>query len=128
MLLYRYVIVQACAFLIDLSIFFILNTFSLLNPILSNLLAKVVAGCFGFYFQRGYVFQVAQSGLIAFQAVRFISILAINNLFQIIVMAILNTSLSSPVLAKIIADTSCILLSFLAARYFIFTSVRSGEK
>lgn len=124
MLIFRYVIVQGSAFAIDFSIFFILNTFTLTTPIMSNLLAKVVAGCFGFYFQRGYVFQASQSSLIAFQAVRFISILVMNNLLQIIVMAILNIFLASPVLAKIVADVSCILLSYFAARYFIFPSKR----
>lgn len=116
----KYGVIQACAFSIDVVFFLIFLSFNVLNPIFSNLLAKIVSGFFGFYFQRSFVFHNSQSNLIAFQAVRFIGILIINNLVQLMIMAVLINYISSPISAKIIADTSCILLSYFASKYFIF--------
>ncbi len=125
MIFIRYGVVQAFAFALDIGIFIALINFTSINPILSNLLGKIVAGVFGFYFQRNFVFLNSRSNLVTFQAIKFVSILFINNLLQLVMMATLINFISSEVLAKILADTASILISFCAGKYYIFSNKKA---
>lgn len=126
MIFFRYGIIQGFAFALDVGCFIALINFTSINPVLSNLLGKIVAGIFGFYFQRNFVFQSSRSNLVTFQAIKFISILLVNNLLQLMMMAALINFISSEVLAKILADTTSILISFFAGKYFIFSNKKAS--
>lgn len=126
MIFLRYGVIQGFAFALDVVCFIALINLTSINPVLSNLLGKIVAGIFGFYFQRNFVFQGSRSNLVTFQAIKFISILLVNNFLQLMIMAALINFVSSEVLAKILADTTSILISFFAGKYFIFSNKKAS--
>ena len=67
MIFIRYGVVQVFAFALDTGIFIALINFTSINPGLSNLLGKIVAGVFGFYFQRNFVFHFLLENILYFQ-------------------------------------------------------------
>lgn len=90
-------------------------------PILANVIAKLMAGCFAFVAHRYFTFKVADSGFVWRQAVRYFLVLAINVPFASALLGLILVWLPLPVVAKFISDVICVVISYFLSKKFIFT-------
>jgi len=116
----RYVAVQVVAYGVDMGGFLILNQLGHLGPIISNVLAKIVAGGIAFIAHRYFTFRAWEHGRISGQAVRYFVTLACNIPFASGLMKLVMFVVTVPAAAKFIADLANIAATYWVSRTLIF--------
>lgn len=115
--------VQLVAYGIDMGSF-LLGVYLGLVPVAANIPAKLMAGAFAFAAHRRYTFDARQHGA-GGQLVRYALLLVLNVPMSSGALSLLLPVLKAPAVAKFVADTVCVGLTFLASRYLVF---RAGAK
>ena len=116
----RYVAVQLAAYVVDMGGFLLLTTAGI-DPLMANVASKLAAGAFAFIAHRRFTFSIGSQGDGVSQLVKFSLLLLLNIPVSTLLLALFLPWISPPGLAKFIADVACVGLTFLAARYFVFT-------
>lgn len=116
----RYLFIQVIAYGIDMGVFIFLIQFNLIGPIIANIFAKVVAGCFAFVVHRRYTFNVASLGFARKQAVRYFIVLVANVPVASAILGFILIWAPLPVVAKFLSDTVMVALSYVLSKKFIF--------
>lgn len=122
MIFLRYVLIQLLAYGIDMGLFLVLLHSGFSSAIGCNVLAKFCAGVFAFMSHRYFTFHVNEKASISQQAIRYFSLLALNIPIASAVLALLLVWIANPVAAKFMADISCVVLTYILSKRFIFTS------
>lgn len=110
-----------------------MGTFVLLHRVFeasvisSNILGKIVAGCFAFMSHRHITFSIARQGPLLPQFIRYSILLVANSLTSSALLALLLTLFSLPVAAKIVADTILIAVSFSLSKSVVFRGAKAGD-
>lgn len=120
MTLLKYLLVQVSAYFIEMGAFLISLYFAILDPISANIFSKCCAGLFAFFAQRIFTFRVGGRGEVGRQAFRYFLVLMINIPIASAILSIFLSWISTPALAKFLADVVCVAISFLLSRNFIF--------
>ena len=115
---FRYNIVQILAYGLDLGSFSALVHIGT-GLILANVAAKLVAGLFAFFMHKTFTFQKRDSGRVWREAIVYFSLLMVNIPVSSAILAGLTAVLPT-MAAKVTADISCMALSFLLTRLFVF--------
>ena len=121
MIFLRYVLIQLLAYGIDMGLFLVLLHSGFASTIGCNILAKLCAGVFAFMSHRHFTFHLNEKASIGQQAIRYLSLLALNIPIASAVLAFLLVWIANPVVAKFMADVCCVVLSYILSKRFIFT-------
>lgn len=116
----RYLTIQVFAYGIDMGVFFFLFHFVLTGPIIANIFSKLAAGCFAFLVHRRYTFNVATSGFVGRQAIRYFTVLAAHVPVASAVLVFILIWVPLPVLAKFLSDIVMVVFSYVVSKKFIF--------
>jgi putative flippase GtrA len=121
----RYLAVQIIAYGLDIGSF--LLGFGLFgeSPLISNAVAKVMAGTFAFVAHRNFTFDVASHSDRRRQAFAYFLLLTLNVPLSSGVLSLALRFITSPVAAKVVSDGICVLISYRLSKTLIF--VRSRE-
>lgn len=117
----RYVAIQVISYVIDMGMFLLLLKTELAGPIVSNMIAKLLAGFFAFVLHRSFTFRVENDLTIRHQAMRYFLLLAINIPFASALLAVVLLIITEPVIAKLIADVVSVVLTYAISKHFIFS-------
>lgn len=123
----RYVGVQVVAYAIDLGTFVAASSWLGIDPLSSNVAAKICAGIVAFLAHRSFTFRVAGRGGGRRQLVRYAALLALNVPIASAILALLMPWITPPALAKVVADVICVAITFWLSRHAVFT-VPSNEE
>ena len=124
----RYALIQVLAYCIDMGVFFMLLKSSTSSPIVSNIVAKLVAGLFAFFIHRHFTFDAVQKSGLGHQAARYFMLLALNIPVASGLLGALLLLHPNEVATKFVADVICVALTYWVSKYFIFRrdTVRPG--
>lgn len=121
----RYVMIQVAAYVIDLGSFTLLISQTGLQDVLANAGGKLLAGIFAFFAHRYFTFQMSRSGNVSGQALRYFALLGLNIPLSSAVLYGLSQLVPAIIVAKVISDGICIVITYSLSRQFVF---RSTEK
>lgn len=119
MTLFRYLLVSAATYAIDLGAYVILVALGV-GPVVANLLGKIPAGIFAFTTHRAFTFRIADPGGIRHEAARYVALLCANAPISSAILWGLLRVIPDPTLAKIAADVLTVCATFLLTRHFVF--------
>lgn len=120
MMFVRYVVTQLLAYCVDMGTFLI--SLSVSSPITANIFGKLAAGIFAFLMHRIITFRVNdQEGALS-QAVRYFLLLALNVPLASAILAALLVFVNNLVVAKLLADGVCVVLTYSLSKHLIFVS------
>jgi len=108
------------AFVFDLVLFSLFLKTFLFEPLFSNVLSKLIAGCFAFFSHRKFSFQMNGSVFSQKQAVNYIYILGINIPLSTIFLKFTLAFFSNSLIAKFFSEVVLFICNFIIAKYFIF--------
>ncbi len=118
----RYVAVQLLAYGLDMGSFLVALGFWGAQPLVANVVGKVVAGCFAFFAHRSFTFGTAAAGGQASQAFMYTLLLALNIPLSAAVLAMVLTVVPHPVAAKFLSDVICVLLTYWLSKRYVFSA------
>ena len=128
----RYTVIQIVAYVIDMGGFLLLLYTQLLTPVPANILGKLAAGIFAFFFHKHFTFRIGFGPGTAGHAARYFALLTLNIPLSSFVLVLQLAWINDPSVAKIVADVICIALTYLTSKYFVFTktevNARSARK
>ena len=117
----RYLSVAALGYAVDMGIFLVILYLGLAAPVIATVVAKIIAGLFGFLTQRKFTFGVDKEGRFGRQASSYFSLLTINVFAASGILAFFLLFISHPAIAKFLADVVCLIFSYYLSKHFIFT-------
>lgn len=118
----RYILVQVAGYGLDMGAFIVMVRLFRFDPVLANLIAKIIAAIFAFYAHRSFTFGLGSiSGKLG-QATRYFSLVAINIPIASILLAGLLQIIPFAELAKFLADLICAALNYWLTSRFVFRS------
>lgn len=120
MIFIRYTIIQLFAYGIDAGLFLITLQGELLGLVLANTLSKLSAGIFAFVAHRHLTFRISHSPITSQQTVRYFLLLTLNIPISSAMLTILTSWIIQPMIAKMIADIICVILTYGLCKRFIF--------
>jgi putative flippase GtrA len=116
----RYLAVQVVAYAIDVGGFLLVLWLFEGFPVLANCAGKIAAGCFAFFAHRMFTFSGARSGDAKAQALKYALLLLANIPVSSAALALLLLVCPVEIVAKVIADTLAVLLTFAISHRFVF--------
>nr|BFD44631.1 hypothetical protein FFPRI1PSEUD_61300 [Pseudomonas sp. FFPRI_1] len=116
----RYLLVQVLAYGLDMGGFVLLFTHFGLDPLLANMVSKILAGVFAFIAHRSFTFGMAEAGGTLQQAVRYFAVLALNIPLSALVLSAMLWLIPMTIVAKFIADIICVFFNYFLSKRFIF--------
>jgi putative flippase GtrA len=116
-----YVVVQLLAYVIDMGGFLLLTAAFGFAPVLANICGKVAAGGFAFLMHRRFTFGVHRHANARAQLFRYALLLAANIPVSSLLLAWLLHWFAWGVVAKVVSDLICVVLTFVASRTLVFT-------
>lgn len=116
----RFVIVGGFLYLADFLVYWILVKLSI-NPLIANFCGKIIGAFIGFFGHRYFTFQVIDKKLLLKHSLKYIIITLVYAPFSSLVLNGVFSLISNRIIAKIISDTICIVISFLLSKFAIFT-------
>lgn len=125
MIFLKYVAIQVFAYVIDMGLFLLVLYLGIVGPIGANVISKLAAGSFAFLAHRSFTFNVAETGMVTKQAVRYFLVLAVNVPVASAILGLIFMWLPIPVIAKFISDIVSVGLSYLLSKHFIFNAQAS---
>jgi putative flippase GtrA len=117
----RYLLVQVLAYGLDMGGFILLFTRFGIDPLVANMVGKMMAGLFAFVAHRSFTFGVAEAGGKIQQGVRYLALLAVNIPFSALALSATLWVTSMAVAAKFLADVICVLLTYWLSKRFVFS-------
>lgn len=118
----RYIAIQLLAYGLDMGSFLVVLYFGLAGPIIANVIAKLIAGCFAFIAHRHFTFSVAKAGIIKRQATLYFLLLAVNVPVASGLLALFLIWIPVPAFAKVVSDIVSLSFTYLLSKYFIFNA------
>jgi len=120
----KYVAVQVVAYGVDMGSFLLLTKVAAADPVIANVGAKIVAGCFAFLVHRHFTFEARDNATASSQAARYFLTLACNIPLAAGLMKVLLYVIGPPWLAKFISDVANVALTYWVSKVFIFGARR----
>jgi putative flippase GtrA len=124
---FRYIITQLLAYAIDMSSFLIMLYVMFLNPIAANIIGKLVAGTFAFTVHRNITFKSSHKKDKQTQAFRYVMLFMFNIPLSSMLLVVLLKCVPYTVLAKFMADVSCVFFNYWINKTFVFVSHHSSD-
>lgn len=121
----RYVAIQVVAYGLDMGTFLVLINIFGDHPVWANVASKMGAGTFAFFAHRQITFALHGRGA-PVEVVKYIALLLTNVPMTSVVLVVLLRWIDDVVLAKFIADVSCVGITFLLAKFFVFKQPDTG--
>lgn len=118
----RYLLVQVVAYGLDMGGFLLLFAYLGGDPLVANVVGKLMAGLFAFVAHRSFTFGVAGTGATGQQAVRYFTLLALNIPLSSLVLSVMLWVVPMAVVAKFVADVICVILTYWLSKRFVFLS------
>lgn len=118
--------IQLFAYLIDMGSFLVMLGFFILNPITANIMGKLAGGVFAFVAHRNITFKSNHKKDRTAQARRFFMLSMLNIPLSSIALMVLLYAVPYTVLAKFMADVSCVYLNYWINKTFVFVSRQHG--
>ncbi|MDF1828324.1 MAG: GtrA family protein [Legionellaceae bacterium] len=119
---FRYIMIQILAYVIDMGSFLLMLGFFILNPIAANIMGKLAGGVFAFVAHRNITFKSNHKKDRAAQARRFFMLSMLNIPLSSIALMVLLQGVPYAVLAKFMADVSCVFLNYWINKTFVFVA------
>jgi len=104
--------IQLFAYVIDMGSFLVMLGFFMLNPMIANILGKLAGGVFAFVAHRNITFKSNHKKDRAAQARRFFMLSLLNIPLSSMALMMLLYGVPYVVLAKFMADVSCVFLNY----------------
>lgn len=123
----RYLLVQVIAYGLDMGGFLLLFAFLGADPLVANVVGKLMAGLFAFVAHRSFTFGVADAGTAGHQAVRYFTLLALNIPLSSLVLSAMLWVIPMAVIAKFVADVICVIFTYWLSKRFIFLGGESAS-
>lgn len=118
----RYLLVQVFAYGLDMGLFILLLSHLGVQALVANVVGKVFAGLFAFAVHRCFTFGVARVRGAGLQAARYFALLALNIPLSALVLNFMLWVIPAAVLAKLVTDVSCVLITYWLSKRFVFLS------
>ncbi|NCT57041.1 MAG: GtrA family protein [Legionella sp.] len=119
---FRYIMIQLFAYVIDMGSFLVMLGFFMLNPMIANILGKLAGGVFAFVAHRNITFKSNHKKDRAAQARRFFMLSLLNIPLSSMALMMLLYGVPYVVLAKFMADVSCVFLNYWINKTFVFVA------
>ena len=116
----RYLLVQVLAYGLDMGGFILLFAHFDIEPLLANIVSKIIAGVFAFFVHRHFTFGVAETGTKVQQGVRYFALLAINIPLSALILGFVLWVITMAVAAKLFADMIYVVLSYWLIKRLVF--------
>lgn len=123
---FRYFVVAVLAYVIDLGGFWILIN-SGVHATYANIMVKILAAMFGFFAHRMVTYQLREPDGIRSHAIKYFGLASVYTPISTLFLYFLLKIISSPVLAKIVADIVLFLATYAFTTCFVFTTGKSAE-
>lgn len=122
MIFLRYLSMTGVAYAIDLGCFLILLSLHLnsIGPILASVTGKLISSIFSFAAHRYFTFKHQINNSMRHQAWRYFLLVAINTQFSAFILMMCLHWIHTPIIAKIITDIFCVIVSYWLSKTFIF--------
>tara|TARA_R110002126_G_scaffold110918_2_gene248634 strand:- start:165957 stop:166334 length:378 start_codon:yes stop_codon:yes gene_type:complete len=119
---FRYIIIQLLAYVIDMGSFLLMLGFLVFNPIAANIIGKLAGGIFAFIAHRNITFKSNHKKDKAAQARRFFMLSMLNIPLSSMLLFVLLTCVPYTILAKFMADVSCVFFNYWVNKTFVFVA------
>jgi len=119
---FRYIIIQLLAYVIDMGSFLLMLGFLAFNPIAANIIGKLGGGIFAFIAHRNITFKSNHKKDKAAQARRFFMLSMLNIPLSSMLLLMLLKCVPYTVLAKFMADISCVFFNYWMNKTFVFVA------
>jgi len=119
---FRYIMIQILAYVIDMGSFLLMLGLLALNPIAANIIGKLGGGIFAFIAHRNITFKSNHKKDKAAQARRFFMLGMLNIPLSSMLLLMLLKCVPYTVLAKFMADVSCVFFNYWVNKTFVFVS------
>lgn len=117
-----YIMVQLLAYMIDMGSFLLMLGFLVFNPIAANIIGKLAGGVFAFIAHRNITFKSNHKKDQAAQARRFFMLSLLNIPLSSLALIALLSCVPYTVLAKFMADVSCVFFNYWVNKTFVFVA------
>jgi putative flippase GtrA len=117
-----YIMVQLLAYMIDMGSFLLMLGYLAFNPIVANVIGKLAGGVFAFIAHRNITFKSNHKKDKAAQARRFFMLSLLNIPLSSMLLLGLLTCVPYTVLAKFMADVSCVFFNYWVNKTFVFVA------
>lgn len=121
----RYVAIQLMAYVLDMGSFLVLIGNIGDHPVWANIASKIVAGTFAFFGHRRFTFVLGTRTAPSEVAKYVLLVLANIPMTSLVLVALLYWT-DVVALAKFFADVSCVGITFLLAKFVVFTRTNGG--
>jgi len=125
---FRYIIIQLFAYALDMGSFLLMFGVLALNPIVANVIGKLAGGIFAFIAHRNITFKSNHKKDKSMQARRFFMLFMFNIPLSSVALIALLSCVPYTVLAKFMADVSCVFFNYWMNKTFVFISHHSRKK
>ena len=119
---FRYILIQLVAYVLDMGGFLVLFGVLALNPIAANILGKLGAGIFAFTAHRNITFKSNHKKDKTAQARRYFMLCMLNIPLSSMLLLLLLKCMPYTVLAKFMADVSCVFFNYWMNKTFVFVA------
>ncbi|MDF1683864.1 MAG: GtrA family protein [Legionellaceae bacterium] len=120
----RYILIQLLAYVIDMGSFLLMLGFLAFHPVMANIIGKLAGGIFAFIAHRNITFKSNHKKDKAAQARRFFMLSMLNIPLSSLALIVLLSCVPYTILAKFMADVSCVFFNYWINKTFIFVSHR----
>ncbi|MDQ3524005.1 MAG: GtrA family protein [Chloroflexota bacterium] len=121
----RYVAIQLVAYVLDMGSFLVLIGTVGDHPVWANIASKIVAGTFAFFGHRRFTFALDRRAAPS-EVTKYVLLLLANIPMTSLVLVALLHWTDVVTLAKFLADVSCVGITFLVAKFLVFTRTNGG--
>ena len=123
----RYLLVQILAYALDMGGFVLLFTHFGIDPLVANMVSKMLAGGFAFAVHRSFTFGVLEASGKLQQGVRYFALLALNIPLSALVLSAMLWLIPMAVVAKFLSDVICVFLNYGLSKRFVFMAGDAAE-
>ena len=118
----RYLLVQVLAYGLDMGGFILLFVYFGVEPVIANIVGKILAGGFAFVVHRRFTFGVVETGNVGQQGVRYFVLLALNIPLSVMVLDVVLRVIPVVVAAKFVADVISVIFTYWLSKRIVFAS------
>lgn len=116
----RYLLVQVLAYGLDMGGFVLLFGHFGVEPLIANIVGKILAGVFAFVVHRHFTFEVAEQGTSRQQGVRYFVLLGLNIPLSALVLDVVLRVIPIVVAAKFVADVISVIFTYWLSKRVVF--------
>ncbi|AAY94696.1 GtrA family protein [Pseudomonas protegens] len=123
----RYLVIQVLAYGLDMGGFVLLFSHFGVDPLLANVICKLLAGVFAFIAHRSFTFGVVETAGRLQQAVRYFALLALNIPLSALVLSGMLWLIPMAIAAKFVADVICVFLNYGLSKRYVFQGESASQ-